>query len=187
MIDAPALEGGIEDVAATAVATWPVVVGGQPPVSPLSWDSSRQFWLDSLPIVRDFPALGTGLGSFGTIHAYFKTQDAPAGLAASSLLRCAVEAGLAGLALLAIAGLWSLWRVPACLKRVGSADRALVHGLIGAVVGFSLWSLLHWTVELPAVAISASALGGTWNRWIAGGTDLFVERGFQQSSVASSQ
>ena len=94
---------------------------------------------------------------------------------------------LAGLGLLALGGLWSLWRLPACLKRVGSADRALARGMIGAVVGFGLWSALHWTVELPAVAISASALGGTWNRWIAGGTDLFVERGFQQSSVASSQ
>ena len=70
-----------------------------------------------------------------------------------------------------------LCRLPACLKRVGSADRTLAYGLIGAALGFSLWSVVHWTVELPAVAISASALGGTWNRWLAGGTDLFVERG----------
>ena len=75
-----------------------------------------------------------------------------------------------------LAVLWSVWRLPTCLKRVGSADRALAHGLIGAAVGFSLWSILHWTIELPAVAISASALGGTWNRWLAGGTDLFVDR-----------
>ena len=68
-------------------------------------------------------------------------------------------------------------RLPGGLKRVGSADRSLAYGLIGAAVGFSLLSVVHWTVELPAVAISASALGGTWNRWLAGGTDLFVERG----------
>ena len=91
-------------------------------------------------------------------------------------MRWAVEAGWAGLALVAVAGLWSIFRIPTCLQRVGSADRALAHGLIGAVVGFSLWSILHWTVELPAVAISASALGGTWNRWLAGGTDLFADR-----------
>jgi hypothetical protein len=162
---------------ATVVTAWPAVVGGQPPVSPISWETTRICWTESLPIVRDFPVLGTGFGSFRTIHSYFKTQDAVAGFAQSSLLRCGVEAGSAGLVLLALAGLWSVWRVPACLKRVGSADRALAHGLIGAVVGFSLWSVLHWTVELPAVAISASALGGTWNRWLAGGTDLFVERG----------
>jgi hypothetical protein len=162
---------------ATAVAAWPVLFGSQPPIAPISWESTRSFWAESLPIVRDFAWLGTGFGSFDTIHAYFKTQDPTAAVATSSLLRCAVEAGLAGLGLLALAGLWSLWRVPGCLKRVGTADRALAHGLIGAAVGFSLWSALYWTVELPSVAISASALGGTWNRWLAGGTDLFVERG----------
>ena len=31
--------------------------------------------------------------------------------------------------------------------------------------------------ELVAVAIAASAVGGTANRWLAGATDLFVERG----------
>ncbi len=162
---------------ATMVAVWPMLLGGQPPVSPVSWNATRLFWSESLPILRDFPMIGTGFGSFRTIHSYFQTQDASAGLTMSSLLRCGVEAGAAGLVLLAIAGTWSAIRLPSCLKKVGSADRALAHGLIGAAVGFSLWSMLHWTVELPAVAISASALGGTWNRWLAGGTDLFVERG----------
>jgi hypothetical protein len=162
---------------ATMTATWPSLIGGQRPVSPVSWDSIRLLWTESLPILRDFPILGTGFGSFRTIHAYFKTQDAYAGFDISSVLRCGVEAGLVGLLFLALAGLWSICRVVPCLKRVGSADRSLAYGLIGAVVGFSLWSVLHWTVELPAVAISASALGGTWNRWLAGGTDLFVARG----------
>jgi hypothetical protein len=162
---------------ATMVTSWPLVVGGQPPVSPLSWNAARLFWSEGLPIIRDFPWIGTGLGSFRTIHAYFQSPDASPGLTMSSLLRCGVEAGLAGLVLVALAGCWSAVRLPSCLRRVGSADRALAYGLIGAAVGFSLWSILHWTVELPAVAISASALGGIWNRWLAGGTDLFVERG----------
>jgi len=161
---------------AALVSAWPLVFGSQPPVSPVSWESARLAWAEGLLIVRDFPWLGSGFGSFATIHAYYKSLDPPAGFAASSLLRCGAEAGLAGLALLALGGLWSLWRLPASLKRVGSADRALALGLIGAVAGLGLWSALHWTVELPAVAIAASALGGTWNRWMAGGTDLFVER-----------
>jgi hypothetical protein len=161
---------------AAAGTAWPAVWGSQPPFAPVSWESTRLAWAENLPIVRDFALMGTGFGSFDTIHAYFKTQDLSAGVGTSSLLRCAVEAGLAGLGLLTLAGFWSLCRLPGCLKRVGSADRALVHGLVGAAVGFGLWSALHWTVELPAVAISASALGGTCNRWLAGGTDLFVER-----------
>ncbi len=162
---------------AAMVSAWPVLIGGQPPVAPVSWSATRLFWNESLPILQDFPMIGTGFGTFRTIHSYFQTQDASGGLTMSSLLRCGVEAGMAGLVLLALAGLWSILRLPSGLRNVGSSDRALAHGLIGAFVGFSLWSLLHWTVELPAVAISASALGGTWNRWLAGGTDLFVERG----------
>ena len=95
----------------------------------------------------------------------------------SSLIQWAAESGAIGLMLLLTAVLWILYRLPAVVKRVGSADRTLAYGLIGAALGFSLWSVVHWTVELPAVAISASALGGTWNRWLAGGTDLFVDRG----------
>ena len=87
------------------------------------------------------------------------------------------ESGIAGLTLLAIALTWVLYRLPTVVKRVGLADRTLAYGLIGAALGFGLWSVVHWSVELPAVAISTCALGGTWNRWLAGGTDLFVERG----------
>ncbi|MGP0069177.1 MAG: O-antigen ligase domain-containing protein, partial [Isosphaeraceae bacterium] len=162
---------------ATMVSVWSTLFRGQPPVAPISWDATRLFWAECLPILGDFPAIGTGFGSFRTIHSYFQTQDSSAGMTMSTVLRCGVEAGLAGWVLLVLAGLWSAVRLPSCLKKVGTADRALAHGLIGAFVGFSLWSLLHWTVELPAVAISASALGGSWNRWLAGGTDLFVERG----------
>ena len=60
--------------------------------------------------------------------------------------------------------LWVLHRLPGIIKRVGSADRTLAFGLIGAAIGFSLWSVVHWTVELPAVAISASSL------WVEPGT-----------------
>jgi MFS family permease len=161
---------------ATSAAVWPEYLGSQPPVPPISWESTRRLWTDCRPILEDFPTLGTGLGTFPTVHAYFKSLDVPQGPAMSSALRCAVESGWAGIVLVALAALWSVCRLPFCLKRVGSADRALAHGLIGAAVGFTLWSILHWTVELPAVAISASALGGTWNRWLAGGTDLFVDR-----------
>ncbi len=161
---------------ASSVAAWPVYLASQPPVSPVSWESTRRLWVECRPILADFPTLGTGFGTFPTVYSFFKTQDLPAGPAMSTALRTAVEAGWAGIALLGLAVLWSLGRLPGCLKRVGSADRALAHGLIGAAVGFSLWSILHWTIELPAVALSASALGGLWNRWLAGGTDLFVDR-----------
>jgi hypothetical protein len=158
-------------------AVWPSLAGGPPPLPAISWESTRVLWQESLSIFKDSPLLGTGLGSFATIHPYVKARDAASTTAMSSLIQFGVESGWLGLSLLALAGLWCACRVPACLKRVGAADRTLAFGLLGAAVGFSLWFVVQWTVELPAVAISASALGGTWNRWLSGGTDLFLERG----------
>jgi hypothetical protein len=162
---------------ASLAGLWPLVAGGRPSVAPVPWDFARSLWTECLAILRDFPMLGTGLGSFGAIYPYVKTHDVSSTTAMSSVLQCAVESGAVGLGLLALAMLWCICRLPVCLKHVGSAERTLAHGLIGALLSFSLWSVVHWTIELPAVAIAASALLGTCNRWLAGGTDLFVERG----------
>lgn len=156
------------------------VLGRPPGCSALSsragWAETSSVWTDSLRIARDFPVLGTGLGSFAAISPAYKTQDAASTTALSSLLQWGVEAGAVGLALLGLAALWCLLRLPSALRRVGSADRALSCGLLGAAVCFALFSTLHWTIELPAIALAASAVAGTWDRWLAGGTDLFVER-----------
>ena len=80
------------------------------------------------------------------------------------------------MALALVATLWCLCRLPAAIRRVGTADRALAFGLLGAAACFALLSAIHWTVELAAIALAASAVAGTCERWLAGGTDLFVER-----------
>ncbi len=157
--------------------SWPGLLGGQSPVGRPELDSARTLWSESMQIIREFPLVGAGLGSFAEIHPYFKDRDLSSTTAMSSLLQWGVESGAIGLGILALGALWCLIRLPSVLKRVGLIDRSLAHGLIGAALSFSLLAAVHWTIELSAVAISASALGGTWNRWLAGGTDLFVERG----------
>ncbi len=143
----------------------------------IDWDGARATWAESLPILRDFPAFGTGLGTFPAVHPYYKSRDGARNTAMSSLLQWTVESGAIGLGLLATAGLWCLIRLPGAIRRVGTADRALAFGLVGSLVCFGLFSAIHWTVELPAIALAASAVAGTANRWLAGGTDLFVDRG----------
>ncbi len=150
---------------------------GRPRLPRIDWNGAKATWSESLPILRDFPILGTGFGTFATIHPYYKTRDGSSNTAMSSVLEWAVESGAVGVGLLAMAGLWALIRLPGALGRVGTADRALAYGLLGSLAGFSLFSLIHWTIDLSAVALSASALAGTANRWLAGGTDLFVDRG----------
>ena len=147
------------------------------PVSPRSISDSFRVWTDALPITRIFPWFGTGLGTFGTIYPAFKSQDASSNTAMSSLLQWWVEAGFLGIALVGLAALWCLIKLPRAIGRVGTADRSLVFGLIAAAAGFSLYSAAQWTVELTSVALAAGALCGIGNRWLSGGTDLFVERG----------
>jgi hypothetical protein len=156
---------------------WYRLAEAPPPVAPVDLVGAQKVWSAALQILADFPAVGTGLGSFGAVFPFYKSQDAATTSALSSLVQWGVEAGVVGLALVAIAGIWSLFRLPGSVRRVGTGDRALVFGLIGAAASFTLFSAVHWTVELSAVALAASAWGGTWNRWLAGGTDLFVERG----------
>jgi hypothetical protein len=145
-------------------------------VSPVRLSAAARVWSDSSVIVREFPVLGTGLGSFASVYPFYKSLDETHTTALSSLLQWVVESGLAGALILAVGVVWCLFRLPASIRRVGTADRALAFGLIGAAVGFSLYATVHWSVELIAVALAASAWGGTWNRWLAGATDLFIER-----------
>ena len=142
----------------------------------LDWEGAKATWAESLPILRDFPAVGTGFGTFPAVHPYYKARDAARNTAMSSVLQWAVESGAFGLGLMATAGLWCLIRLPRSIRRVGTADRALAFGLLGSLVCFGLFSAIHWTIELPAIALAASAVAGTANRWLAGGTDLFVDR-----------
>jgi hypothetical protein len=151
--------------------------GGRPSFPRIDWESAKATWAESLPILRDFPLVGTGLGTFATIHPYYKTRDGSTNTAMSSLLEWAVESGAVGIGLVLTAGLWCLIRLPKAIGRVGTADRALPFGLLGSLVAFVLFSAIHWTVDLSAIALGASAVAGTANRWLAGGTDLFVDRG----------
>jgi hypothetical protein len=155
---------------------WAKYPDAGPPVKAQNISEASVIWKDARRIVHDFPIVGSGLGSFASIYPFYKSRDEAATTAQSSLLQWWVEGGVAGLGLLVVGVLWSLKRLPAAIGRVGPADRALAFGLIGAAVGFSLYSLVHWSVELVAVSIAASAIAGTGNRWLAGGTDLFVER-----------
>jgi hypothetical protein len=150
---------------------------GQAAIPGLDWNLALQTWRDARAILHDFPLVGTGFGSFPAVHPYYKRTDGSPTTAMSSLVQWAVESGAVGLGLVATAGLWCLIRLPSAIQKVGTADRPLAMGLLGAMFGFVLYSAMQWTIELTAVSLAAAAVGGTANRWLAGGTDLFVDRG----------
>src|SRR5262249_30256391 len=138
------LGGGV--VAGDLWARWPEAA---PPGEPVSLSLASRGWADARGMIADFPLVGTRLGGFAPISPYYKSEDAATTTALSSALQWWVESGVTGLALLGLAVLWCLARLPAAVRRVGTADRSLVFGLIGAAASFTLFSLVHWTVELP--------------------------------------
>lgn len=165
-------------VSGTVIGTvWADLTTSVIPFMPADSEQASRVWSDAAPIVKDFPLLGSGMGTFASVYSYYKSQDTSVSNAMSSLLQWWVETGFVGMALVGLASLWCLWRLPGAVRGVGTADRSLAFGLIGAAFGFTLMSALHWTIELFSVALAASAVGGTANRWLSGGTDLFVERG----------
>jgi hypothetical protein len=156
--------------------SWGTLFGTAAPLPRVDLSTTRGLWGCAMRIAGDFPLVGVGLGGFAAIQPYYKTGDATSTTALSSVIQFWVESGFVGLALLALAGVWVLIRLPFALRRIGSADRALAFGLLGTLFCFGLVSAMHWTIELPAVALGAVGVMATFNRWLAGGTDLFVER-----------
>jgi hypothetical protein len=156
--------------------SWGALFGSPTKLPRIDLAATRAVWTNGLAIVRDFPIFGVGMGGFPSIEPYYKSADATSTTAMSSVLQLWVEAGAVGLILLALAGVWVVVRLPFAFGRIGSADRALGFGLVGSLACFGMISMLHWTVELLAVALAAVGVAATLNRWLAGGTDLFVER-----------
>lgn len=152
---------------------FPPSAGSETPAAG-DWTGTIAVWRETARIARDFALVGCGMGGFASIHPYYKSADLSPTTALSSGLQWVAEAGIAGSALVLLGGLWVLLRLPGALRRVGSADRALAFGLLGSLVGFAAFSVVHWSIELGAVALAASAVLGTFHRWLAGGTDLFA-------------
>lgn len=149
--------------------------GAHPLAGASGWGETRHAWGEALAIARDFPILGAGLGGYPAIGTLYKNVDETTVAVQSALSRWTAEGGLVGLAILGLGAVWGLARLPGAWKRVGSADRALAGGLLGAVACLAMLSMLQWTVEITAVGLAAVAVLGTWDRWLAGGTDLFVD------------
>ena len=53
-------------------ASWPVLLGGQPPVGRPDLETAQALWSESLEIIREFPLVGAGLGAFPSIQPVFQ-------------------------------------------------------------------------------------------------------------------
>jgi len=113
-------------------------------------------WLDVLRIWRDFPIFGTGLGTFGSISAMYKSLSGQ-GLyvyAHNDYLQLLSEAGLAGFIIAAIFfGLYLFSTIKLWLKRREPYVVCLALGGICSILGMLIYSLLDFNLHIPAVAL----------------------------------
>ena len=131
-----------------------------------STDTRVQLWRLSLDAWRQFPALGSGLGTFREAFRRVQPRDFP-GLveqAHSDPLQLLVTGGAVGAALGAaalLAGVILLLR--AIPKQPGREERALTAAGLCALVSLTLHGIVEFNFSLPAIAVTlAAVLGAAW-------------------------
>lgn len=150
-----------------AGASWLAKPGG--------WGQVRGLWSNAVVVAKSFPIAGVGLGASGDLWPYLKRHDVTSSTAQSAVLQWWAETGCAGVLLVGIGLVWMVCRAPGAWSAIGTNERPMAAGLLGSVLGLLAFSCIHWSIEQPAIALASAAILGCMNRWLSGGTDLFVD------------
>lgn len=113
-------------------------------------------WLDILRIWRDFPFIGTGLGTFGMISATYKSTLAQTlfTYAHNDALQLLSEVGIAGVAVVVLFyylffyGVIKEWR-----SRHSSYATGVVLGGVVSIITTLVYSFLDFNLHIPANAV----------------------------------
>ena len=106
-----------------------------------------EIWANTLQIIKDFPLMGSGLGTFTQVFPAYRSFHIE-GLvthAENDFLQLVSEAGLVGTGLLTIAFLFLFYRVFSGIRKLSPEDSRRYIG-IGGLVGI-LALLIHSNVE----------------------------------------
>jgi len=113
-------------------------------------------WSNTLQIFRDFPVLGTGLGTFAHVFPMYRSFHI-SGLvthAENDFLQLASEVGLVGAGLLLVAFLFLIYRAFSRVRTLpyGDPERYLgIGGLVG-IVALMFHSIVERNIQVPANA-----------------------------------
>jgi O-antigen ligase len=113
-------------------------------------------WWDILRIWSDFPLFGTGLGTFASISAMYKTTGAQSAFswAHNDYLQLLSETGLLGFLLVALFFVLYLRRVIILwFNRHDSYVVCLVLGGLSSLFGMLVYSALDFNLHIPAVSL----------------------------------
>jgi len=110
-------------------------------------------WLDIGRMWRDFPFFGTGLGTFGSISAMYKTSPAQTSFsyAHNDYLQLLSETGAVGFVFMALFFiLYFKTVIRMWLKRRDPYVVSLVLGGLASLTGMLAYSLLDFNLHIPA-------------------------------------
>ncbi len=121
-------------------------------------------WRDTQLLIRDFPLLGTGLGTYRWANSHYQTDKLQYIIehAHSDYLEFASEIGIPAMALL-FAGLWILViRVARhALVAERSHEKSLAAGCAGALLAILVHGLVDFNLQIPANAYLFAWIAGT--------------------------
>lgn len=128
-----------------------------------SIDARVDTWRDTLPAALENGWLGTGLGSYRSVHRLYRTNPETAIFehAENQYVQTAVEAGIPGLLLLVAALVLAFWYVFFLLNR-GNSGGTIGAGVFGAflVVGQSVAAIIDFGWYIPAnMVLFATGMG----------------------------
>jgi O-antigen ligase len=138
-------------------------------------------WKDALPLVRDYPVVGTGLGTFGTAFRGYQTDlvDKYVDHAHNDYLQFASETGLLGAALLFLPILYLFVKtIISFLDDPRRYRRAVTLGCIGSTLALLIHSVTDFNLQIPANALIFAVVLGIAYKAVC------VERREEKASAA---
>jgi O-antigen ligase len=124
----------------------------------ISQDTRAEIWRETGGLIRDYPVLGAGLGSYVTAFLKYKTTapDNTVDYAHNDYLQVLAEMGVVGFA----AALGLVWFVFGRAWRGAHGWGWLEMGLVGALAAMALHSLVDFNLHVPANALALAWFGG---------------------------
>ncbi len=154
-------------------------------------------WKDSLPMVRDFPLFGVGLGAWPELFLRYQSAPWSAGFyreAHNDYIELLAETGVIGFGLLAWFFVWGGKRLFRGFKNISPRTVSLMAAVIAALGAMAFHELFDFSLQIPANAFLFTLLFAVGLRMtgVAGGqrSEVRGQRsavGGQRSSVVGHQ
>jgi O-antigen ligase len=113
-------------------------------------------WEDAFKIVRDFPVLGSGLGTFAQIFPMYRTLHMRNLIthAENDFLQLASEVGLMGLGILFVLFIFLFFKAVSGIRSISSQDsnRYIGIGGLAGILALMFHSLVERNLQIPANA-----------------------------------